>query len=56
MATISSALEDERELEKATKDDRARIIQNQNGKGQPVSLLNGPPQPGFAHIGTPGKG
>lgn len=57
MASISSALDDERELEKQTKQDRDAMVAQSQGHqtGKPVSLLNGP-QPGFAPLtGKPGK-
>jgi hypothetical protein len=53
MATISSALDDERELKQANKGrtDQA-VAQSQGGKAKPVSVLNGP-SPDFAHLTPP---
>jgi hypothetical protein len=56
MGVISSALDDEKQLETANKRERDNLIarsKGQDGQGGPVSLLNGPSAAGYTKIGTP---
>lgn len=53
MATISSALEEERELKRTNKGGTDKAIAQSNGaKGEKVSILNGP-APTYAHLTPP---
>lgn len=55
MATISSAISDEDELERQQAQRKKTMVNQSKGKGRPQSALHGGPTPGYAPVPIPKK-